>query len=286
MNTIKTFLLLTALTLLFIWVGGLLGGQQGMVFAFFLACIMNFISYWFSDKIVLAMYRAQPVSETEAAELYSIVRELTQKMGIPLPKIYIIPTEAPNAFATGRNPNHAAVAVTEGILKLLDRNELSGVLAHELAHVEHRDILISSVAATIAGAISMLANMARWSLMFGGGDRDREERGSNPIALLVTVILVPIAAMLIQLAISRSREFTADEGGARLEGNPEHLARALQKLESSKKLLPFPADPSTAHLFIVNPLSANFLMSLFSTHPPTSERIARLEKLAHELSRN
>ncbi len=282
MNTVKTFVLLTALTLLFIWVGGLLGGQQGMVSAFFFACIMNFVSYWFSDKIVLAMYGAKPVAEAEAPELYSIVRELCHKADLPLPKIYMIPTEAPNAFATGRNPEHAVVAVTEGIMQILNREELAGVLGHELAHVKHRDILISSIAATIAGAISMLANMARWGLMFGGGggrDRDENHQG-NPLALLLALILVPIAAMLIQLAVSRSREFDADEAGAEIDGHPEHLASALQKLESTRKAIPFTAaNPETAHLFIVNPLSGDFLMSLFSTHPPTKERVERLLKM-------
>ncbi len=280
MNTVRTFVLLTALTFLFIWVGGLLGGQQGMVFAFFFACIMNFVSYWFSDKIVLAMYGAKPVAESEVPELYSIVRELCHKAGLPLPKIYMIPTEAPNAFATGRNPEHAVVVVTEGIMQILNRAELAGVLGHELAHVKHRDILISSIAATIAGAISMLANMARWGLMFGGGrDRD-EDRQGNPLALLLALILVPIAAMLIQLAVSRSREFDADEAGAKIDGHPEHLASALQKLESTRKQIPFQgANPSTAHLFIVNPLSGDFLMSLFSTHPPTKERVERLLKM-------
>jgi len=280
MNTLKTFFLLTFLTLLFIWVGGMLGGQQGMVFAFFFACVMNFGSYWFSDKIVLAMYRAKPVSEENAPELYSIVRELCRKARLPLPKIYTIPTQAPNAFATGRNPEHAVVAVTEGILKILDRDELSGVLSHELAHVKHRDILISSIAATLAGAVSMLANMARWSLMFGGMRNRDDDRQGNPLALLATVILVPIAAMLIQLAVSRSREFDADEAGAEIDGHPERLASALQKLESSRKAIPFRgADPATAHLFIVNPLSGDFFASLFSTHPSTKERVERLLKM-------
>lgn len=280
MNTLKTFFLLTFLTLLFIWVGGMLGGQQGMVFAFFFACVMNFGSYWFSDKIVLAMYRAKPVSEENAPELYSIVRELCRKARLPLPKIYTIPTQAPNAFATGRNPEHAVVAVTEGILEILDRDELSGVLSHELAHVKHRDILISSIAATLAGAVSMLANMARWSLMFGGMRNRDDDRQGNPLALLATVILVPIAAMLIQLAVSRSREFDADEAGAEIDGHPERLASALQKLESSRKAIPFRgADPATAHLFIVNPLSGDFFASLFSTHPSTKERVERLLKM-------
>ncbi len=276
MNTIKTFFLLTSLTLLFIWVGGLLGGQEGMMFAFFFACIMNFVSYWFSDKIVLAMYGAKPVNESQAPELYSMVRELCQRAGLPLPKIYIIPTQSPNAFATGRDPHHAVVAITEGIMHILNREELAGVLGHELSHVKHRDILISSIAATLAGAVSMLANMARWGMMFGGRSRDDARQG-NPIALLFTIILVPIAAMLIQLAVSRSREFDADKGGAEINGHPEHLASALQKLESSRKAIPFRgADPSTAHLFIVNPLSGDFFASLFSTHPSTKERVEKL----------
>ncbi len=280
MNTIKTFLLLTALTLLFIWVGGLLGGRQGMMIAFALACVLNFVSYWFSDKIVLGLYRAQPVEESGAPELYAIVRDLVGKAHLPMPKIYMIPTQAPNAFATGRNPEHAVVAVTEGILELLDRDELAGVLGHELMHVQHRDILISSVAATVAGAISMLADMARWALMFGGGrSRDEEREGGHPIALLISLFLVPIAAMLIQLAISRSREFAADEAGASLEGHPSHLANALEKLEAAGKTQRFAVHPSTAHLFIVNPLPENFLMKLFSTHPPTGERVERLKKM-------
>lgn len=280
MNALKTFFLLTGLTLLFIWVGGLLGGQEGMVFAFFFACVMNFTSYWFSDKIVLAMSGARPITESQAPELYSIVRNLCRRADLPLPKIYSIATDAPNAFATGRNPQHAVVAVTEGILQILDSDELAGVLAHELAHVKHRDILISSIAATLAGAISLLANTARWGMMLGGRHRDDNRQG-NPLALLIALVLVPIAAMLIQLAVSRSREFHADEEGANIEGHPEHLASALQKLESTRKAIPFPeANPSTAHLFIVNPLSGAFLTSLFSTHPATQERVARLLKLS------
>jgi heat shock protein HtpX len=278
MNRFKTFLLLTALTLLFLWLGGLLGGRNGMVFAFFLACAMNFTSYWFSDKIVLAMYRAKPADAAQLPEVHEIVGHLARKAGMPMPKIYVIPQPAPNAFATGRNPDHAVVAVTSGILDLLDRDELAGVLAHELAHVGHHDILISSVAATIAGAITLLANMARWAF-FLGGSRDRNERGGNPLALLVAFIVVPIAAMLIQLAISRSREFAADEGGANLEGHPEHLARALEKLENAAQRIPMAAQPSTAHLFIVNPLRADLFAKLFSTHPPTRERVERLLKL-------
>ncbi|HNV85505.1 MAG TPA: zinc metalloprotease HtpX [Candidatus Omnitrophota bacterium] len=277
MNTLKTFAFLAALTLLFVWIGGLLGGQNGMTVAFLFACAVNFGSYWFSDKIVLAMYRAQPVSSADAPELYSIVSRLTQKAGLPTPKIYLIPSEAPNAFATGRNPENAAVAVTRGILEILDENELAGVLAHELAHVKHRDILIATVAATVAGAISMLADMARWALLFGGGRSNRgKEGGANPLATLLALFLVPIAAFLIQLAISRSREFAADEGGAQIEGNPEDLASALEKLERYKTRKLPNATPATAHLFIVNPLPGDFFAKLFSTHPPTRERIERL----------
>jgi len=283
MNTMKTFLFLTVLTLLFVWVGGLIGGQNGMAAAFLFACVMNFVSYWFSDKIVLSMYGARPVTEAEAPGIYGIVRRLAQKASLPLPKVYIIPSKAPNAFATGRNPNHAAIAVTEGILNILNEDELAGVLGHELSHVRNRDILISTVAATIAGAISMLANTARWSYMFGGGSRDdREEDGrSNPLIMILVMMLVPLAAFLIQLAISRSREFVADESGAEIEGNPDHLASALEKLERSKSRASLGASPSTAHLFIVNPLSGDFFMKLFSTHPPTEERIARLRAMRH-----
>jgi len=277
MNTFKTFIFLAVLTLLFIWIGGLLGGQDGMMVAFFLAGTMNFASYWFSDKIVLALYGAKPVSPAEAPELYSIVTRLARKAGIPTPRVCLIPGEAPNAFATGRNPGNAVIAVTRGILKILSEDELAGVLAHELAHVKHRDILIATVAATIAGAISMLADMARWTLLFGGGRNNHDEEGGrNPLATLLALVLVPIAAFLIQLAISRSREFEADEEGAQIEGHPENLAHALEKLERYKTRGMLNATPSTAHLFIVNPLSGDFFARLFSTHPPTQERIARL----------
>ena len=281
MNFIKTAILLTGLTLLFVFIGGLLGGQQGMTFAFLFACVMNLGAYWFSDKLVLAMYRAAPLTESDAPQIYSIVSELTQAAGMPMPKIYRIPSATPNAFATGRNPRHAVVAVTDGILQLLNRDELKGVLGHELSHVRHRDILIASIAATIAGAISMLSNMARWTLMFGGGRRsDEREGGSNPFVLLVTVILAPIAALLIQLAVSRSREFQADEGGARLVGNPLYLASALRKLEAGCRRIPMlEATPTTAHLFIVNPLTGGGIAKLFSTHPPVEERIERLERM-------
>ncbi len=279
-NWIKSFLLLTALTILFIWIGGIIGGQTGMVIAFVLAFLMNFFSYWYSDKIVLAAYRAKPVSENEAPELYSIVRELSVKAGIPVPKIYIIPSPQPNAFATGRNPEHAAVAVTSGILQLLNREELKGVLGHELGHVIHRDILIQSVAATVAGAIMLLASMARWAAIFGGFSRDDDNGGI--IGLLVVAILAPLAATLIQLAISRSREYLADKKGAELAGNPLYLANALKKLDSYSKQLPMPnANPQTAHMFIVNPLSGKTLAKLFSTHPPMEERIKKLEEMAY-----
>lgn len=280
MNFFKTVFLLTALTLLLVFVGRAIGGREGMMFAFFFACLMNFGAYWFSDKIVLAMYRAEPLSELEAPGVYRIVQRLTQRAGMPLPRIYRIPSPTPNAFATGRNPRHAVVAVTQGILDLLSEGELEGVLGHELAHVQHRDILISSIAATIAGAISMLSSMARWALMFGGGRRDDREGGSNPFALLMMVIVAPIAALLIQLAVSRSREFDADKGGAQLAGNPLYLASALRKLELGCRRIPMlEANPTTAHLFIVNPLRPGGIAKLFSTHPPVEERIERLEKM-------
>ena len=277
MNIFKTTVLLTALTLLLIFVGGLLGGSGGMQAAFFFALVMNFCAYWFSDKIVLAMYGAKPLSESEAPQIYRIVRELVQEAKIQMPQLYRIPISTPNAFATGRNPEHAVVAVTDGILSLLDDEEMKGVLGHELAHVQHGDILISSVAATLAGAISMLASMARWSFVV----RDnRDERGGNPIGVFVAALVAPIAAMLIQLAVSRSREFHADEGGAQICKNPRALASALRKLEAGVKNRPmFDTHASSAHLFIVNPLRASAIASLFSSHPPIEERIARLERM-------
>jgi heat shock protein HtpX len=277
-NTMKTTLFLALLTGLFVAVGGLLGGQNGMVMAFGLAVVMNFVSYWFSDKIVLKMYGAQPLSESQAPVIYRIVRGLATKAGIPMPKLYLLPSAAPNAFATGRNPQHAAVAVTEGIVRIMDETELEGVLAHELSHVLNRDILISTVAATIAGAISMLANMAQWGMMFGGS-RDEEGRSTNPIALILTIILAPLAAMLIQMAVSRSREFQADASGARLTRNPMGLASALGKLEQAGRVVKMDANPATAHMFIVNPLTGRSLMNLFMTHPPVQERIARLRAM-------
>ncbi|HYA39836.1 MAG TPA: zinc metalloprotease HtpX [Syntrophobacteraceae bacterium] len=276
-NSIKTTLLLAALTVLILWIGRMVGGQAGMFVAFILALVMNAGSYWFSDKIVLAMYQAQPIEESQNPQLYQIVRELTAEANLPMPGIYMIPQQTPNAFATGRNPQHAVVAVTEGIMRILTPGELKGVLAHELGHVKNRDILVSSIAATLAGAIMVLANMAKWAAIFGGfrgSDDDRD--GGGIMGLIVTIILAPIAAMLIQLAISRSREYLADVTGARLAHNSEGLARALEKLEVASERIPMDASPSTAHMFIVNPLSGSTLANLFSTHPPIEERIRRL----------
>jgi len=280
MNSIKTMVLMVALTVLFIFVGSAIGGKKGMTYALVLALGMNFFAYWFSDKIVLAMYGAQPVSEIEAPELYSIVRQLAHNAGIPMPKVYIIDAEQPNAFATGRNPEHGVVAVTTGIMRILTREELAGVIAHELAHIKNRDILVSTIAAAIAGAISYLAQMAQWVFIFGGRSSDDEDRG-NPLAALVMVIIAPIAAMLIQLAISRSREYGADEGGAKIVGNPLYLANALKKLHFATQRIPMDANPATSHMFIVNPLSHSGFAKLFSTHPPIEERIERLEKMAY-----
>jgi heat shock protein HtpX len=278
-NILKTTLFLALLTGLFIAVGGLVGGRSGMMVAFLLALVMNFVSYWFSDKIVLKMYGAQPIEENQLPVLQRIVRNLATRAGIPMPKLYLIPSDSPNAFATGRSPQHAAVAVTEGILRIMNETELEGVLAHELSHVLNRDMLISTVAATVAGAISMIASIARWGLMFGGGSRDDEGRSANPIALLLTVILAPIAAMLIQMAVSRSREYQADASGAQLTRNPGGLASALGKLGQATQAIPMDANPATAHLFIVNPLSGRSLANLFSTHPPLEDRIARLQAM-------
>jgi heat shock protein HtpX len=279
MNGLKTAVLLAVMTALVMGIGNYFGGQQGMVLAFVMAAIINFISYWFSDKIVLAMYRAKPVTAADAPELNAIVEELAARAEIPMPRLYIIPTDAPNAFATGRNPKHAAVAVTEGILRLLNREELRGVLAHELSHVTNRDILISSVAATLAGAIMMVARLAMFGAYFGGyGGRD-SDRGGNAIGMLLMMIVAPIAAMLIQLAISRSREYAADETGAKLAGHPGGLASALEKLHGASKRNPMPANPATAHLFIVKPFTGQTLTQLFSTHPPTEKRVERLRQL-------
>jgi len=274
-NTFKTAFLLTALTLLLMFIGRAFGGEQGMLLALILAAVMNFVSYFFSDKIALAMYRAKPVTREELPRAYQAVERLTQKIGIPMPKIYVIPLDSPNAFATGRNPAHASVAVTQGILNLLNDEELEGVLAHELGHVNNRDILISSVAATIAGAITMLASMGRWAMIFGGGQRDDRDRGGG-IAALFMLILAPIAASLIQLAVSRSREYQADATGAHFTGNPYALASALAKLDAYSRRVPMAATPSTAHLFIIQPLLGISFGSLFSTHPPIAKRIERL----------
>lgn len=273
-NTFKTAFLLTALTLLLMLLGRAFGGERGMLLALILAAVLNFVSYFFSDKIALAMYRAKPVTREELPRAYQAVERLTQRVGLPMPKIYVIPTDSPNAFATGRNPKHASVAVTQGILDLLNDEELEGVLAHELGHVRNRDILISSIAATIAGAITYLAEIGRWGLIFGGMDRDSRDRGG--FGALLMLIVAPIAAMLIQLAVSRSREYQADETGAHFTGNPYALASALAKLDAYSRRRPMTATPSTAHLFIIQPLLGMNFGSLFSTHPPIAKRIERL----------
>lgn len=277
MNTLKTASLMVGLTLVLVWAGAAFGGQSGMTIALILALAMNGFSYWFSDKIVLKMYKAQEVSESEAPELHSIVRRLSQRAELPMPKVYIINQDQPNAFATGRNPSHAAIAVTTGIMRILEPEELEGVVGHELAHIKHRDILIGTVAATVAAAISYLAHMAQWAMIFGGGDDDE---GGNPFVAIIMMIVAPIAAMLIQMAISRSREYVADSGGARIAGNPHHLASALKKLHTASQRVPLKAEPATAHMFIVSPLSGGRMTKLFSTHPPMEERVARLEGMA------
>ena len=275
-NWFKTAILMGVLTALVIFIGGLFGGQQGMIFAFILALGLNFFSYWYSDKIVLKMYRAQPVSWSENPELYQMVENVAQRAGIPLPKVYLIPQDSPNAFATGRNPQHAVVAVTQGLLKLMDRDEIEGVMAHEMAHIKNRDILIGSLAATMAGAIMILASMARWAAFLGGGRSSDNGGGSNIVGLLAMSILAPVAAMLVQMAISRSREYLADSSGASFVGQPNGLAKALEKLGAYAGRIPLPANAQSAHMFIVNPLRGGRLASLFSTHPPLEERVARL----------
>lgn len=277
----KTTFLLALLTVILVFAGGAIGGRGGMTIALVMAGVMNFVSYWFSDKIVLAMYGAKEVSESDSPEFYGMVRQLASQAGLPMPKVYIVQSDTPNAFATGRNPEHAAVAATTGILRILSREELMGVMAHELSHVKNRDILISSIAATVAGAITYLAHMAQWAAMFGGG-RDREEEGGGLLGMLVMAIVAPIAAMLIQMAISRSREYDADKGGALVTGNPLYLANALRKLEMANRQIPMEeATPASAHMFTVNPLTGGGLMSLFSTHPPVEERIRRLESMVY-----
>jgi len=276
-NQLKTVLLLGAMTAILIWFGNAIGGTEGMMVALIMAAIMNFASYWFSDRIVLRMYGAQEVGPQQAPELHAMVGDLAREAGVPMPKVFVIPQDTPNAFATGRDPSHAVVAVTEGIVRLLSPAELKGVLAHEMTHVRNRDILIQSVAATLGGAIMTLANMFRFAPLYVGGEE--EQRRGNPLSLMLFVILGPFAAMLIQMAISRSREYLADEGGARLCHDPEPLARALEKLEFANQQMPMLVNPATENMFIVNPLTGGGLMSLFSTHPPIAERVARLRAM-------
>jgi heat shock protein HtpX len=284
MNTFRTTILLAVLTALLVWIGDMLGGSQGAVIALIIAGGMNFFSYWFSDKIVVKMYGGQEVTPQDDPQLYGLVQELAQRANLPMPKVYVLPQETPNAFATGRNPEHAAVAVTAGIQRILNRRELGGVLAHELSHVKNRDILVSTIAATLAGAISYMAQMAQWAMIFGGG-RDRDQEGGGGIlGLIVMMIVAPLAAMLIQMAVSRSREYGADAGGAQITGDPLALASALKKLHMGSQAIPLHTSPATAnataHMFIVNPLTGGGLAALFSTHPPMEERIRRLEAMA------
>jgi len=281
MNTLRTIFFMTVLTLLLVAAGSAIGGRGGALFALVMAGVMNFGSYWFSDKIVIAMYRGREVT---SGPLYDVVRDIVSRNNLTMPKVCMLPQATPNAFATGRNEQHAVVAATDGLLQILTREELMGVMAHEMSHVRHRDILIGSIAATVAGAISWLAHMAQWAMIFGGGRGDDED--SNPLALILTVILAPIAAMLVQMAISRSREYLADEGGAKLSGNPLYLANALRKLEMANRAAPMPqVNEATAHMFIVNPLRGDGLRSLFSTHPPIEERVRRLEEMASGVRR-
>ena len=284
MNTFRTTILLAVLTALLVWIGDMLGGRQGAVIALVIAGGMNFFSYWFSDKIVIKMYRGQEITANDDPELYGLVTDLATRAGLPMPKVFIIPEETPNAFATGRNPQHAAVAVTQGIRRILNKRELAGVLGHELSHVVNRDILVSTIAATLAGAISYMAQMAQWAMIFGG-NRDRDdEGGGNIFGLIVMMIVAPLAAMLIQMAVSRSREYGADAGGAKITGDPLALASALKKLHIGSQQIPLQASPAaanaTAHMFIVNPLTGRSMAALFSTHPPMEERVRRLEEMA------
>ena len=281
-NSFKTALLLGLLTGIILGIGQLFGGSQGLVIAFVFALLINFGSYWFSDKIVLAMYNAREVSADDAPELYRTVQNLTLRAQLPMPRLYVIPSESPNAFATGRDPQHAAVAVTEGILRIMNREELEGVIAHELSHVKNRDILIGTIAATLAGVVMMLANMARWSAIFGVGRSERDDEGGGGVlGLILMSVLAPIAAMMIQMAISRSREFLADATGAKIAGNPLGLASGLAKLARASEMVPLEARPETAHMFIVSPLTGGSFLSLFSTHPPVEERIARLRAMTY-----
>jgi heat shock protein HtpX len=281
MNTTKIVFLMATLTVLLVAVGNVLGGQSGMIMTFMVAVVMNFGTYWFSDKILLKMYGARELKPEDSPDIFKVTENLVAAANIPMPRLYLVKEDQPNAFATGRNPSHAAVAVTEGIMRLLSREELRAVIAHELAHVKHRDTLIGAVAATFAGAISMLANMAQWAMIFGGGRSSEGRGGGHPLAAIAMIIVAPIAAMMIQMAISRSREFLADEGGAQMAGNPLPLANALRKLHQKSALIPINASPATAHLFIVNPLHGGGLTRLFSTHPPVEERVSRLKAMVY-----
>jgi heat shock protein HtpX len=281
LNRVKTLVFLAVLTALFLWLGQALGGKTGVAIAFLFAAVMNIGAYWFSDRIVLRMYNARQIGPSEAPELYRVIRDLATRAGLPMPKVYVIPESAPNAFATGRNPEHSSVAVTEGLLSMLHRDEIRGVIAHELGHIRNRDTLIMTVAATIAGALSHLANMAMWSTFLGGGSHSEDEDQGHPAGGLLALFVAPVTATLIQLAISRAREFLADEAGARISGTPLSLAGALRKLEYAKHRVPMEhGSPAMAHLFVVNPFAGTGLAKLFSTHPPTTERITRLESMA------
>lgn len=279
MNTLKAWLLMGALSILLVLLGNAIGGQSGAMLFFVIAMAMNFFSYFYSDKIAIKMTGSYPVSEAEAPELYSMVRKLSQRAGIPMPKLYVTPSDQPNAFATGRNPSHSAIAVTEGIMRLLNRSEVEGVLAHELAHIKNRDVLVGTIAAALAGAITMMANAFQWAAIFGLGRSDDEEGGGSMVGGLVMAFLAPIAAMIIQMAISRSREYMADATGARIAGTSDGLANALLKLESAAHRIPMAVNPAASHMFIINPLSGASLMKLFSTHPPIQDRVARLRKI-------